>query len=64
MLTEVRCPLCRHLAPWESNPHRPFCSERCRLHDLGNWARERYRIPSPDAPGRSESEAETDEREE
>jgi len=28
----------------EGNPFRPFCSERCRLHDLGNWALERYRI--------------------
>jgi len=38
------------------NPHRPFCSERCRLLDLGNWATERYRLPGPppapdDEPG-------------
>ena len=25
---------------------RPFCSERCRLLDLGNWIDERYRVPS------------------
>jgi hypothetical protein len=64
MLTTVRCPLCRRPAPWEGNLHRPFCSERCKLHDLGNWASERYRIPgpSPDAAGQSESEAETDKR--
>lgn len=36
----------------ESNPHRPFCSERCRLTDLGGWASGRYRIPSK--PGESE----------
>jgi endogenous inhibitor of DNA gyrase (YacG/DUF329 family) len=30
---------------WEGNPDRPFCSERCRLIDLGAWASERYRIP-------------------
>jgi endogenous inhibitor of DNA gyrase (YacG/DUF329 family) len=29
---------------WRDNPHRPFCSERCRLVDLGAWAQERYRI--------------------
>ena len=29
---------------WEDNQHRPFCSERCRMRDLGNWASERYRI--------------------
>lgn len=27
----------------------PFCSERCRLADLGNWLQERYRIPGPTA---------------
>jgi endogenous inhibitor of DNA gyrase (YacG/DUF329 family) len=25
----------------------PFCSERCRLIDLGNWASEKYAIPAP-----------------
>ncbi|MFI5397037.1 MAG: DNA gyrase inhibitor YacG [Candidatus Binatia bacterium] len=45
MLKEVRCPTCRRLAPWEGNRYRPFCSERCRLQDLGNWASERYHIP-------------------
>jgi len=29
---------------WKDNPHRPFCSERCRQIDLGNWAAENYRI--------------------
>jgi hypothetical protein len=29
---------------WDDNPHRPFCSERCRMVDLGNWASERYRV--------------------
>jgi len=32
---------------WHGNPFRPFCSERCRLHDLGNWASERYHVPGP-----------------
>jgi endogenous inhibitor of DNA gyrase (YacG/DUF329 family) len=41
----ARCPTCRQLARWSGNPHRPFCSERCKLRDLGNWASERYRIP-------------------
>lgn len=30
---------------WSDSPHRPFCSERCRVLDLGAWAAERYRIP-------------------
>ena len=41
----MRCPTCRGPVAWQGNPHRPFCSERCRLVDLGSWASERYRIP-------------------
>ena len=46
----VRCPQCHTHAEWADNPHRPFCSDRCRLIDLGNWADESYRVPtaSPD----------------
>jgi endogenous inhibitor of DNA gyrase (YacG/DUF329 family) len=40
-----RCPSCRTVVRWENNPHRPFCSERCRLADLGGWMTEQYRIP-------------------
>lgn len=40
-----RCPTCRAPVEWADNPHRPFCSERCRLVDLGNWAADRYRVP-------------------
>lgn len=32
----------------ESNPWRPFCSERCKLLDLGEWFGERFSIPSED----------------
>jgi len=42
---EIRCPACRRSTVWEGNAFRPFCSERCKLHDLGNWALERYRVP-------------------
>jgi endogenous inhibitor of DNA gyrase (YacG/DUF329 family) len=41
----VKCPTCRAEVLWESSPHRPFCSDRCRLIDLGAWTEERYRIP-------------------
>jgi endogenous inhibitor of DNA gyrase (YacG/DUF329 family) len=43
---KVKCPNCRKETLWENNPHRPFCSERCRLIDLGAWTQERYRIPA------------------
>ena len=44
----VRCPTCRTEAAWEGNPHRPFCSERCRLIDLGRWLDGDYRVPASD----------------
>ncbi|MCB1671572.1 MAG: DNA gyrase inhibitor YacG [Gammaproteobacteria bacterium] len=35
----VACPTCLKKVPWvTSNPYRPFCSERCKLLDLGDWA--------------------------
>jgi len=40
----LRCPICKKEAAWEGNPFRPFCSERCKLIDLGTWADEGYRI--------------------
>ncbi len=48
------CPHCRTPAPWEGNPWKPFCSERCRTLDLGAWASERYRLP--DRPEAEEGE--------
>ncbi len=41
------CPICQ--APTDSEKHAdfPFCSERCRLLDLGNWAAERYIVSEP-----------------
>lgn len=49
MPLKVKCPNCRKETTWENNPHRPFCSDRCRLIDLGAWTEERYRIPGDDA---------------
>ena len=43
---QVKCPTCKTLVVWsETNPFRPFCSQRCRLIDLGDWATEAHRIP-------------------
>lgn len=41
----VHCPICRRPVRWEGSPWRPFCSERCRRIDLGNWVSEEYRVP-------------------
>ena len=45
MPPRVKCPTCRRETDWDNNPHRPFCSDRCQLIDLGGWTEERYRIP-------------------
>jgi endogenous inhibitor of DNA gyrase (YacG/DUF329 family) len=42
----VLCPTCGKRVKWTpANPFRPFCSDRCRLIDLGAWAGEEHRIP-------------------
>ena len=51
----VKCPQCGTPVPWTpESKWRPFCSERCKLIDLGAWASERYRIEMQDAPDASE----------
>ena len=40
----ILCPVCKKETAWKDNPFRPFCSERCRLIDLGNWASDEYRF--------------------
>ena len=43
--TVVQCPTCQKPVEWsEQSPWRPFCSKRCRLIDLGEWADEGHRI--------------------
>lgn len=42
---QVRCPRCVRFVDWEGNPWRPFCSERCKLVDLGTWVDEEYKVP-------------------
>ena len=45
MPPEVSCPHCGKSHPWQGNPFRPFCSERCKLIDLGAWLEEKHAIP-------------------
>ena len=46
----VKCPTCHRDLQWESAPFRPFCSERCRLIDLGAWLTGQRAIPGDSAP--------------
>ena len=46
MPTSVKCPTCEKTVIWSvESKFRPFCSERCKLIDLGEWASESYSIP-------------------
>jgi endogenous inhibitor of DNA gyrase (YacG/DUF329 family) len=42
----VKCPHCGKEIEYEGNEFRPFCSERCKLLDFGDWADERYNLPT------------------
>ena len=49
-IIEVPYPICQKNVPWTSDsPFRPFCSKRCQLIDLGEWAAEEKAIPSDSA---------------
>ena len=42
----VKCPTCGRSIEWsDQSPFRPFCSERCRVIDLGAWLSEKHAIP-------------------
>ncbi len=54
MTRTVKCPTCGKPVRWEKRSrHRPFCSERCKLIDLGEWASESHRIPGEPLPPHS-----------
>ena len=45
----VKCPHCGKEKEYSGNEFRPFCSERCKLLDFGEWADERFAIPTESA---------------
>ncbi|MEW8627842.1 MAG: DNA gyrase inhibitor YacG [Candidatus Thiodiazotropha sp.] len=46
--TSVPCPNCGKSVVWEkASKWKPFCSERCRLIDLGDWLDENHKISEP-----------------
>jgi len=52
--------MCKKETTWDGNLFRPFCSERCRLMDLGKWASEEYYIDGEkkDMPDKSDKDKE------
>lgn len=57
---KLSCPTCGRLTPVSQASHLPFCSDRCRLVDLGRWLDEEHALPAAnaddedDAPTRAE----------
>lgn len=48
----VRCPACGGVSAYApENRYRPFCSARCKGHDLGAWASEQFRLSDENDPG-------------
>lgn len=46
----MKCPICGKPVEWKDNPFRPFCSERCKLVDLGRWVSDEYSVPGSPLP--------------
>jgi uncharacterized protein len=53
----VKCPTCHREIDWSQSPYHPFCSERCRLIDLGAWLTEKHAIPGEPAPEQTTPES-------
>jgi endogenous inhibitor of DNA gyrase (YacG/DUF329 family) len=56
-----RCPVCDAHVDLERSPTVPFCSERCRLIDLGRWLDEAYAVPEQKTPDDEEGADESSE---
>ena len=58
---QVKCPQCGLLTFYSSeNKFRPFCSDRCRILDLGSWASESYKVPTQEHADLVHPDAESD----
>lgn len=56
----VKCPGCGgESLYWPQNPYRPFCSERCKNHDLGAWASAAFRLPGDTEPDTTDPDSAT-----
>jgi endogenous inhibitor of DNA gyrase (YacG/DUF329 family) len=56
----VKCPNCGRSVPWvPEQQYKPFCSERCKLIDLGEWAMEEKRIPEQSVSPENDSDDDT-----
>jgi endogenous inhibitor of DNA gyrase (YacG/DUF329 family) len=44
---KLKCPICKQPVDSDMDSEFPFCSDRCRERDLGNWAMEKYKVAVP-----------------
>ncbi len=51
---KTKCPICGNATSLNEEPIGPFCSERCKLVDLGRWFGEDYKVSEPLRPDRFE----------
>lgn len=57
----VCCPTCKKPVIWtQEQVYKPFCSERCRLIDLGDWATEAHKIPGDPLAFEEDADTEAD----
>lgn len=56
---KVKCPHCDILFSYYESEFRPFCSERCKMIDLGHWFNESYVVPLKDEVNELEDENES-----
>jgi endogenous inhibitor of DNA gyrase (YacG/DUF329 family) len=59
---KLKCPICKLPVDSETTAEFPFCSARCREHDLGNWAMEKYKVAVPMMDESEPEDLETNER--
>jgi len=45
-MTIIKCPKCKKETEYSGNEFRPFCSERCKLIDFGDWTEGNYSLPA------------------
>ena len=51
-----KCPQCKKKIELIENPYRPFCSERCKMMDLGAWFSDEYVVERKDDARENEEE--------
>jgi len=59
---KLKCPICKQPVDSETTPEFPFCSDRCRQLDLGNWSAEKYKVAVTMMDESEPEETETNER--